>query len=201
MIPPEHELLGRAVADSRDRPAWLATRPGRIGGSDAAGFSKIESVPSYVRAKLSQEFRGNAYTRHGNDREARMLRAYHLEQNTLMFRSKDDPRHVATPDGVLVSGYDGRIIIAECKTTSKPLRKVPLGYLRQCLWNMYVIGASECLFIWELHQGFVALEAEPESILIRLDEHAEELQQIITIADAVLDGLAAAETFRKELSA
>lgn len=201
MIPEGHELLGRVVADSRDRPAWLAARPGRIGGSDAANFAKVTSVPSYVKAKIqSGTFQGNAFTRHGNDREARMLRSYHLEQNTLMFHAAGNEKHVATPDGVLVVAHDGHLVIAECKTTNKPFTKVPLGYLRQCLWNMYVLGATECLFIWELHQGFVAVEAEPESILIRLDDYAAELQTLITIADAVLDGLDAAEQFRKDIA-
>jgi hypothetical protein len=201
VIPEGHELLGRVVADSRDRPAWLAHRPGRIGGSDAAGFSKLESVPSYVKAKLQgSAFQGNAFTRHGNEREQRILRQFHIEQNTLMFRSVDNERHVATPDGVIVAGYDGHLVIAEVKTTTKPFTKVPLGYLRQCLWNMHVIGATECLFAYEPHQRFVATDAEPESMVVRLDDHRDELQKLVTIADAVLEGLDAAAEFRRNIA-
>jgi hypothetical protein len=200
MIPEGHELLSRVVADSRDRPAWQQHRTGRIGGSDAAGFAKEESVASYVKTKLSSDFQGNAYTRHGNDREARMLRQYHLQQNTLMFRARDNDRHVATPDGVLVSGLDGHVIIAEAKTTTKPFTKVPLGYARQVLWNMYVTGATECLFLWELHQGFIAVQAEPESLVIRLTDYTpDELPKLIRIADSVIEALLDAERFRKEL--
>lgn len=197
MIPVGHELLGRVLADSRDRPAWMRAREGRIGGSDAAGFAKIESAPLYLKAKSGEPFGGNAFTRHGNDREARMLDAYHLEQNFLMFRHPEREEHVSTPDGVLVTAT-GEIIIAEAKTTNKPFTAAPPRYYRQMIWNMYVIGATRCLFIWETHEGFRSLEMEPDSLWVLADQ--TEADRLITIADLVLEGMKSAQRFRLDLS-
>lgn len=194
-----HPLAARAIADSRDRPAWMAKREGRIGGSDAGGFAKVESAHRYAKAKLGEPFGGNQYTRHGNDREARMLRAYHLEPNPYMFVSADDDRKVSTPDGILVTA-SGEVIIAEAKTTNKPFTAPPPRYLRQMLWNMSVMGATRCLFIWETHTGFVATDIEPESLWVTAADYVPETTKLHLIADAVLEGMAEARRFRQELA-
>jgi len=197
VIPAGHPLRELVVADSRDRPAWLAAREGRFGGSDAAGFAKLTSAPLYLKAKLGEPFGGNPYTRHGNEREARMLAAYHLDQNTLMFRHPDRPEHVSTPDAVLVTAA-GETIIAEAKTTNKPFTSAPPRYWRQMVWNMYVTGATRCLFIWETHEGFRALDLEPESLWVLHD--LDEAARLVAIADRVQEGMASARRFREDLS-
>ncbi len=189
--------LDRVLADSRDRPAWLKARVGKIGGSDAARFSKPESAPLYLKGKLDEGFEGNAYTQHGNNREARMLRMFNLEQNTLLFHAETNPLHVSTPDAVKVSSR-GDLILGEAKTTSKPFAKIPPAYFRQCQWNMHVMGADRLLFVWEEHRNFQPVDAEPRSWWVIRDDAA--IQKLITIADLVLDGLAEAHRFRTELS-
>ena len=191
-----NDLMSRMIVDGEDREVWAAARVGGIGGSNAAMFSKVESWPLYLKAILGESFVGNAYTRHGNDREERMLRAFRFPTNRALFRSVDNPRHISTPDGILFGGMGG-ITIAEAKTSSKPLWKVPPNYQRQCQWNMYVIGAERCLFMWEEHLDFRPLSMEPESVWIERDDAA--IEKLVTIADLVLHGMDEAAQFRKEL--
>ena len=189
-------IYDRVLADARDRPAWLKKREGRVGASDAASFSKEESFPLYMKAKLDDSFKGNAYTEHGNDRERAILRAYNLEQNTLLFHAPENDRHVATPDAIKI-GADGEIILAQVKTTSKPILKISPAYSRQMWWEQYVMGATRTLFIWEHHEGFAPLEMEPESQWFERDD--AQIEKLIRIANRVLVGLDEAAQFRKEL--
>ncbi|MGE0141316.1 MAG: hypothetical protein AB7R77_26265 [Ilumatobacteraceae bacterium] len=207
------EIRARVLADSRDRQAWLDVRSGKsdglvkIGGSDAAGYAKRESADKYLRSKLASRFEGNAYTQHGNQREARMLRVHGFEQNTLLIHSPDDGdpyyrRHVATPDGIR-RGADGKIELAQAKTTSKPFANrfgefhMPPAYERQMLWELYVCDAFRSAFIFELHENFRPLQMEPEIYWLYRDD--EKIADLIEIANTVLAGCDAARAFRTEL--
>ncbi len=201
LVLPE-SLTVRALADAKDREAWLRARstPPRIGGSDAANYSKLESVPSYIRQKLTDGFDGNAYTRHGNDREPHMLRAYGFEQNTIMFRAIPTSRHVATPDGIMVRP-DGSLVLAQCKALDHDPRTrngLPPKYLRQCWWEQHVLGAARTLFIWEVHRDYRPIDFEPESIWIDRDD--TEIAKLVTISNAVLRGVDAAADFTRQLT-
>lgn len=189
--------LDRMLVDGTNRDEWLAARVGKIGGSDAASFSKIESAHLYIRSKLYSPFNGNAYTAHGNDRERAMLAAYGIQQNRALFRSELNERHVCTPDGVIL-GADGAIALAQCKTSNSPMpRTIPRAYLRQMWWEQYVMGADRTLLIWEHHEGFSPVDMEPESRVITRDD--DEIERLVTIANIVLGGMDAAERFRNEL--
>lgn len=181
--------LDRAIADSRDRENWMRVRADKIGGSDAAKFARVDSAHLYLKSKLDNPFTGNTFTAHGNDRERHMLAHYGFEQNTLMIAAEGNPRHVSTPDGIKVSPMSGEILLAECKTSTKPMpAKTPAGYLRQCFWNLYVLGATKILLIWEQHDGnFRPVSAEPESRIIERDDDA--IRTLITISDLVLAGM------------
>lgn len=186
----------RMVVDGTDETAWLAAREGKIGGSDAAGFAKVESAHLYLKAKLHSPFYGNAYTAHGKAREQRMLAAFHIEQNRALFHAEGNPRHVCTPDGIVVSA-DGEVILAQAKTTSKPITSISPAYRRQMLWEQYVMGARRTLFLWEQHDGFKPLRMEPESLILERDD--DEIEKLVTIANRVLEGMDTAAAFRKEL--
>lgn len=191
------DIMRRVLADARDRPAWLAAREGRIGGSDAASFAKKESAPLYLRAKLHNPFTGNAYTAHGNDREARMLAHFRIPQNTLLFHHPTNPRHVATPDGI-IAGDDGPVALAQCKTSTKPLpANIPPAYLRQMWWEQYVLGFDRTLLVWEWHRDFHPVEPEPRAVWVYRDD--DRIALLVAIADYVLDGMDAAERFRNEM--
>lgn len=193
-----NDYRSRIVADIRDRVGWAKVRSRGIGASDAAKFSKIESAPLYARDKLYSPFEGNSFTSHGHEREPLMLAAFHTEQNFAMFRAESNPRHLATPDGIKIGG-DGSLLLVQCKTTSKPFRTIPLAYLRQVWWEQYVLGAERTLFVWEVHDGFRPVSAEPESRIIDRDE--EQIERMLRIADAVLGILDRGDRARNEMEA
>lgn len=182
----------RALADSTDRETWLTARQGKIGASDAAGFAKLESAEGYARAKLkSGTFAGNAYTEHGNARERFILSQIGIPHNTVLFHAADNPRHVATPDGI--REFSGGLLLAEAKTTNKPFAKIPPAYLRQIFWAQYVLGAEKTVFAWEVHVGFIPTDMAPRSVIVERDDAA--IKKLVQIADAVLDHLDDAAQF------
>jgi hypothetical protein len=193
-VPPA--LLERVVADSADRPAWRKTRERGLGASDAAKWAKVESWPLYLKAKLSDHFEGNDYTRHGNAREPVILRQYRIEQNTLMFRSASNPRFFATPDGVALDAA-GKTMLAEAKTVNREMGKTPATYYRQMQWAMFVCDAERDLFVFEEHVRFQPAAMEPQSRWIYRDEAC--IRQLVTIAELILEGLDSAEQFRSTL--
>lgn len=205
------ELRSRIVADIRDRASWTHARARGLGASDAASWAKEESAPSYLRAKLYNPFEGSAYTRHGNAREAHILAAFGMPQNHYLFRSAGNPRHLATPDGLLVNDA-GALILGQAKThqiqhtkdgapkpaftSAKGERLIPPTYKRQMWWEQYVLGADRTLFMWEPHDR-MRPALEPESCWFYRDD--DEIAKLVRIANIITDGMDYAEQFRKEL--
>ncbi|MFI5415404.1 MAG: recombinase, partial [Candidatus Lutacidiplasmatales archaeon] len=120
-------------------------------------------------------------------------------QNTLMFRAVENPRFVATPDGIVV-GAGGSIVLVQAKTTNKEFRTIPRGYIRQCLWEQYVIGADRTLFVWEVHEGFRPLDMEPQSVWIDAAHYPDELEQMLAIGGDVLAALDQYDAFAASLT-
>ena len=180
--------LLRVVADSTDRAAWLRARSQGITATDAAKLATKKSVPNAALDKLhGTGFSGNTFTDHGRTREpeiAAWVRTnYGIEPNTTLFHAAGQPRHLATPDG-LVMAAGGELRLAEIKTTSKPWRSIPRAYLRQVWWQQYVLGAERTLLVWEQHRDFVPINAEPEFRWIDRDE--DQIAILIGFADELL---------------
>ncbi len=136
-------------------------------------------------------FRGNAYTDHGTAREpviAEWVRREHgiLPSETL-FHAEREKRHLATPDGLQVAA-DGSLVLSEIKTTSKPWRSIPRGYLRQVWWQQYVLGAERTLVVWEEHRDFVPVGAEPRYRWVERDDN--EIHQLLGRANQLINLLA-----------
>ncbi len=136
-------------------------------------------------------FRGNAYTDHGTAREpviAEWVRREHgiLPSETL-FHAEREKRHLATPDGLQVAA-DGSLVLSEIKTTSKPWRSIPRGYLRQVWWQQYVLGAERTLVVWEEHRDFVPVGAEPRYRWVDRDDN--EIHQLLGRANQLINLLA-----------
>ncbi|MDQ1582572.1 MAG: hypothetical protein QOF36_626 [Microbacteriaceae bacterium] len=185
-VTPAH--LARVVADSIDRVAWLRARSRGITATDVAKLSTQRSVQAAALDKLhGTGFSGNAYTDHGRAREpaiAAWVRAEHgIEPSTALFHAEGNRRHLATPDG-LVQRSDGRLELAEIKTTAKGWRSIPRAYLRQVWWQQYVLGAERTLFVWERHENFVPVDAEPQYRWIDRDEN--EIAVLVGLADQLI---------------
>jgi hypothetical protein len=179
--------LARVVADSSDRIGWLRARSRGITATDVAKLSTPRSVDAAAREKWwGSRFSGNAYTEHGREREpviAAWVEANHgIAPSTLLFRAEHDERQLATPDG-LVQRTDGRLELAEIKTTNKPWRSIPRHYLRQIWWQQYVLGAERTLFVWERHEDFSPV-GEPQCRWVDRDEDA--IAALVSLAGQLL---------------
>lgn len=194
--------LDRILDDGSDRDRWKGRRRGRIGASNAAKFSKIESVDLYVLDLLNDRgWAGNSFTESGHRWEPMMLAYAGIPQNLALFHAPDEEGYAATPDGLTT----GRIRLAECKAKHDRIVTGPtLGEWRQVAWQFLVIPeAEECEFIWaEIVDGKLRGD-EPKSITIpRTSPKVIELQnKLLPIAREVLPRLRAAIEFEKEMTA
>lgn len=184
--------LSRVVADGTDRVAWLRARTRGITASDVAKLSTPRSIDTVAWEKLhGSSFSGNAYTRHGNEREpeiaAWVLQEHRISPSQALFHAELDRRHLATPDGV-AERASGQLELAEIKTTNKEWRSIPRSYLRQVWWQQYVLGAERTLMVWERHENFVPV-GDPECRWIDRDEN--EIARLVGLAERLIDTLIA----------
>ncbi len=181
----------RIVAHSSDRVAWLRARAAGITATDVARLASLRAVEAVIADKrYGSRFSGNAYTEHGKEREpviAAWVAATHgIQPSAHLFHASANRAHLATPDGV-GQDRDGRLLLAEIKTTSSGWKRVPRHYLRQVWWQQYVLGAERTLFVWEEHDGFVPIADEPECRWIDRDD--DQIRGLVQLADMVLDRL------------
>ncbi|GAA3704326.1 hypothetical protein GCM10022377_17500 [Zhihengliuella alba] len=184
-----HPCLRRVVADSSDRVAWLRARTRGITATDVAKLSTPRSIEVAVEAKLGGSgFTGNPYTEYGRTREPVIadwvLRNHGIEPSSLLFHAEAEIRHLATPDGIAIRP-DGRVELAEIKTTNKVWRSIPRHYLRQVWWQQYVIGAERTLMVWEEHRDFRPLHDEPRIQWVDRDD--EQIADLIRNANRLID--------------
>ncbi|WP_295776291.1 YqaJ viral recombinase family protein [uncultured Microbacterium sp.] len=186
------ELAERIVADSRDRVGWMRARSRGITATDVAQLTSPAAIARAADAKLGagRGFSGNAYTDHGRRREpeiAAWVAATHgIHPSSALFHAVVEKRHLATPDGITVDA-DGRVILAEIKTTNKTWKSIPRTYLRQVWWQQHVLGAERTLVVWEEHDGFVPVGDEPRCAWVDRDER--EIGNLVRLATELIDEL------------
>jgi hypothetical protein len=183
-VPAPTGHLGRVVARSSDRVAWLRARSRGITATDVAKLSTPRSVRSAAYDKLhGTGFGGNVYTQHGRDREpqiASWVAATHgIHPSDALFHAERDRRHLATPDGLALRAT-GSLELAEIKTTNKEFRSIPRSYLRQIWWQQYVLGAERTLFVWEQHVNFIPVHEEPQCQWVDRDD--AEIAKLVALA-------------------
>lgn len=186
-----HECFERVLADSSNRIEWLRARSQGITATDVAKLSTERSIRSAAWDKLhGSGFSGNPYTEHGRRREpviaSWVQENFNIFPSNHLFHSKEIRIHLATPDGLGFDG-DGTPVLAEIKTTNKPFNRVPKNYLRQILWQQYVIGAQKTLFVWEQHENFVPVQAVPQFQWVQRDDAM--IADLIDKAGALVDEL------------
>ena len=137
-----------------------------------------------------QNFPGNACTAHGRRRDpeiAAWVAATHgIQPSSALYHAVVEKRHLATPDGVVVDG-EGRVVLAEIKTTNKAWRSIPRTYMRQIWWQQHVLGAERTLVAWEQHDGFVPMHDEPRCQWVDRDER--EIAKLVGLATSLIDEL------------
>lgn len=185
---PKGSVAERIVCSSDDRENWLAERRRGITATDAARLATPTSVRAVVADKVhGSSFGGNAFTDFGRQREpviADWVRQEHrIASSGLLFRAAENPRHLATPDGLAEWGDE--VVLSEIKTVNKTWKRIPRNYLRQVWWQQYVLGAERTLFVWERHENFVVQDPEPNFVWIDRDD--AEIEKLVKLADEVLD--------------
>lgn len=189
----------RILADSADRPDWLVKRETVIGASDAAKYSKLESVPLYALAKLRPSWGGNRYTESGNEWEPRMLAHFGIPRNTLLVHALNEPGFAATPDGVEILP-SGEVVLSEAKAKHNRVVAGPTpAERRQVWWAQYCWGAHRTKWIWQELMDGVPRRYEPHIIIIDRDD--DEIDKMLRIARPVLDRVRIARAHMKELVA
>lgn len=200
---PEVEAMSahllRVLADSNDRAAWLKARADGVTATDAARLATPASVKQVVKDKvMGNSFSGNAYTDFGRQREPEIARwvleRHGIPASGLLFHAEASKSHLATPDG-LHCDEEGRILLAEIKTTNKVWKRIPRSYMRQIWWQQYVLGAERTLMVWERHQDFIVVDREPKFVWIDRDE--AEIAKLVTLANEVLKDV---EKYRGEFA-
>lgn len=181
----------RIVVDGSDRFAWLRARSNGVTATDVARLSSRRAVAAVAMDKLlGRSFGGNAYTQHGLLREPHIGRwansVYGMRHSGALFHADGNRRHLATPDGL--RERDGRLELCEIKTTVHEWRRgIPRHYLRQIWWQQYVLGAERTLVVWERHEDFVPVHADPQCRWVDRDENA--IHQLVALADELLVAL------------
>ncbi len=183
---PDHR--NRVVASSDDRVAWLRARSRGVTATDVARLSSARALEAVAREKLGGTgFGGNAFTDHGRAREpeiARWVLARHgIAPSSNLYHAHGQPLHLATPDGL--SARETGVVLCEIKTTSHAWRSIPRSYLRQVWWQQYVLGADRTLVVWEQHDDFVPVAAEPEVRWVERDDN--EIHVLVGLANRLLD--------------
>ena len=108
---------------------------------------------------------------------------YGITHNNWLIHADGHKWKLATPDGL----NDDWSLIAEVKTTGKDWgsNAIPIQYRRQVQWQMYVTGASACVFAWllriETADGFAPGWFEPKTIIIKRDDRM--IADLIEVAE------------------
>lgn len=190
-------LQHKIVAHSDDRDAWLTARNTGITASNAGQLATENSIDSILKSKFYTDFVGNPATDWGIEREPILLEWAKFNQNKYLFKADENPRFMATPDGIKMSEGNDSIVLCQVKTSSKPLTKIPPNYYRQMQWEMFVMGAERNLLVWEQHENFVPVGLEPVTLWVDRDE--ETINKLKKLAEALLVRLDEANAFGKEM--
>jgi hypothetical protein len=179
----------RGAEYDKERPetrvAWLDQRRGGITATEIRDWGNGSKRRDIITAKVTNEFTDLSHipaVAHGNYREP--IIAQWVEENfgiapcNYVFSHHDNPRHLASPDGVSLDPFVGALVVgssdaalAEIKTSihdltpgsldgARVLIRVEPGsafdranYYSQVQWQMYVMNAVTTLFVYERHTG------------------------------------------------
>lgn len=179
----------RFIAPSSRRDVWLQARERGVTATQvakAATPAGMKEVLAQIENPVSVE--PNAFMDWGNEREP-VIAAVVKERFGIMpnewLLCADGPGNewqLATPDGLSLD----HTVIAEIKTSGKPLDKIPAAYMRQVQWQLYVTGAVKCLFAYELRlegpEGFVpGFDVETQWV----ERNDEMISELIKTAEKV----------------
>lgn len=185
MIRPDQFL----VSKNADEERWLEIREEGISATEVATARTPAGFKKVVETKMfGSTITDNAYMRFGREQEypvAMWLKEeFGIMPNDWTIAHAVEPRHRATPDGLSLD----HLMISEIKTTGKDFDgSVPLGYMRQMQWQMYVTDTNVCIFAWMLRvegeSGFIPGWFEPKTL--RVERNNEQISELIETANKI----------------
>jgi len=99
---------------------------------------------------------------------------------------------IATPDALSLDHQQ----IGEFKTTGKDWAKIPLQYVRQVQWQMYVTGADSCLFAWLLRREATTPDGKPimvpgwfEPKVRVIERDDKQIEKLVDVAGRLWDAV------------
>jgi hypothetical protein len=196
------QLEVRAGASDTDREAWLSERFNGVTATEIRdlylGKVTKEALASKKVARVFEDDLSHVpIIGWGRTREPIIARAIEREHGiapeSRVFGSAENPRWLASPDGVGID-FDERVSIAEIKTAGMDIsvgsrdfeRK---GYLAQMVWAMGVVGAYRCRYEWEYRlgepwEGFTPGQRQGEWVMFA--DHQQLWLDLTTLADDFL---------------
>jgi hypothetical protein len=138
----------RFIVRQSEYEAWLEARRHGVSATavaEAATPSGFRNVVDNWGVPVEE----NAYMTFGKEAEPELMRHAHQEHGILpsdWLIAGENPRHLATPDGLSID----HTTIAEAKTTGKDWATPPIKYRRQIQWQLAQTGAERCLLVWNL---------------------------------------------------
>lgn len=222
MITPK-DLEARSLGSDADREAWLLARRSVVTATEAKRLllggpkERQDAQAEMLHEKVTgeQSFTGNHFTQWGKLREPVILdelAGRGVVECGLLVHAVENPRHAATPDGVVI-GFDGDVeALVEIKTSKNDVSpgsgKTFDGYNLQMQWQMHCTGATRVLYVWERHDNVwgtqdmdaLTLENGPTPNPLRtawVERDQSVIDQMVERADAFLvrldEALAAGE--------
>ena len=194
------------IDQNTDREAWLEARRAGVTATEIAALAKGYGSDRrrILTEKLTgerQDLSGNRYIEWGNKREPLIQEwisdHFDIDPANGLYRHAADPRWMATPDCL----SSDSTLTAEIKTSGHDLTPgktddngsliridpdsyfATTGYYDQMQWQMFVVDAVECLFVWEQHDGNwpVPTPLDVEHVWIKRDD--VRIAELITIAE------------------
>lgn len=200
MIAPERFIARKDI----DYDGWIEARRHGVTATQVAEASTPAGFDR-MAAEFFLEWSepDNPYMRFGRDWESHIAdfvdAEYGVAPNEWLLAG-DNPRHLATPDGLSV---DHRTI-GEYKTTGKDwetVDRLPIRYRRQIQWQLHVTGAERCVVAWLLREKvgdeFVPAWFTPRAGILERDE--DMISELTATADRLWTFLSEGFSNGKEL--
>lgn len=165
----------RFIATSDNRALWLAARARGVTATTVAKASTPAGFREVVADRRNPvEVQDNAYMKFGRDNEAWIAAwvkaEFGIMPNHWLIASEDNPRLLATPDGLSLDHTQ----IGEYKTGGTEPKKPPLQHVRQVQWQLRCTGAESCVYAFvlrtEVNGVLVPAWMEPKTWPIERDD-------------------------------
>jgi len=186
MIPVE-----RFIVSSQTKDLWLEARDRGVTATQVAKASTPAGLKEVLaQIENPQPVDVNAFMLWGVEREPYIAHVvkerFGVLPNDWLIAADGSGNEwmMATPDGLSLD----HTVIGEYKTSGKPLDVIPLNYLRQIQWQLFVTGAEQCVFAYELRmegpEGFVPgfdvecqIVERNEEMISKLVDTAQKVQE------------------------